>query len=72
MIGTARVCARSVTVKATPAKIAAKMWMPENVVFGVNAFSAPNQLVAIERPTPTPNTSPSRPTSALAVFETPD
>ncbi len=70
--GAARVCARSVTVNASPAPTAASRWVPPKPVFVTTCCVTPNQFATMERPTPTPNTSPRSCTRAFAVLATPD
>jgi hypothetical protein len=59
MIGAALAWARRVTVKAIPAAVAARTWVPEKPVCGTLCGGIPNQFVAIDRPTATPTTRPS-------------
>ena len=73
MTRASRYRARSVSVNATPAATAASTWIVrERRVRDASGSTSPNQLTAMDRPTPTPKTRPSSWTSALAVLATPD
>ena len=58
-------------VNASPAAAAATMWISEKLV-SAWGWTSPNQVVATEFPTATPNTMPINWTSALAMLATPD